>query len=66
MEQIFLMDARAPEFKPAWDLLMVDTNGNGVLTLVYLTELLAFPDTLVKVAEVFNYLPLTLFIPSKS
>lgn len=46
MEQIFLMDARAPEFKPAWDLLMADTNGNGVLTLVYLTELLAFPDTL--------------------
>lgn len=40
MEEIFLKDARAPEFKPAWALLMVGTNGSGVLTLVFLTELL--------------------------
>lgn len=61
MEQIFLKDSRALEFKPAWDLLVLGTNGSGVLNLlVSLSELLVFPDTLVQVAKVFNYLPLTL------
>lgn len=40
---------------------MLGTNGSGVLNLlVSLSELLVFPDTLVQVAKVFNYLPLTL------
>lgn len=40
---------------------MLGANGSRVLNLlVSLSELLVFPDTLVQVAKVFNYLPLTL------
>ena len=65
MEQIFLKEAGAPQFKAAWDLLMLGTNASVIL-LVFLSEHFVFLDALVKVAEVFNYVPLTLFIPSKS
>ena len=61
----FLKKAKEPEFKAAWDLLVVGTNASLIL-LVFLSELFAFLDALVKVADHFNYVPLTLFIPSKS
>lgn len=66
MEQIFLNEARAPEFKATWDLLVLGTNASVILLVFFLSELLVFLDTPVRVAEVFfyqGYVPLTLFIP---
>lgn len=48
-----------------WDLLVLGTKASLIL-LVFLSELFVFLDALVKVADHFNYVPLTLFIPSKS
>lgn len=44
---------------------MLGTNASLIL-LVFLSELFVLLDTLVKVVDHFNYVPLTLFIPSKS
>lgn len=57
--------AKEPGFKVAWDLPVLGTNASLIL-LVFLSELFVFLDALVKVADHFNYVPLTLFIPSKS
>ena len=56
---------REREFKAVWDLLVLGSNASLIL-LVFLSELFVFLDALVKVADHFNYVPLTLFIPSKS
>lgn len=53
MEQIFLNEARAPEFKATWDLLVLGTNASVILLVFFLSELLVFLDTPVRVAEVF-------------